>query len=149
MKICVYGAGAIGGYLAARMARAGQDVSVIARGPHLEAIRSHGLTLESPAEKFTVHPKASDRAEDIGIQDLVVITAKTPALPQIARSLHPLLGPETPVAFAVNGIFWFMAMSSRPEAGSCPRVASILTAFFIAWSGPNAVSEWSSTRPTR
>jgi 2-dehydropantoate 2-reductase len=120
MKICVYGAGAIGGYLAARMARAGQDVSVIARGPHLEAIRSQGLTLETPAEKFTVHPRASEKAEEIGIQDLVVITAKTPALPQIARSLHPLLGPDTPVAFAVNGIFWFYGDGFAPAGRKLP-----------------------------
>ena len=114
MRICIYGAGAIGGYLAARLARAGREVSLIARGDHLEAVRSRGLTLVTPAERFTVHPRAAERAEGLGQQDLVIVTAKTPALPGIARGLHPLLGPDTPVAFAVNGVFWFYGDGFTP-----------------------------------
>jgi 2-dehydropantoate 2-reductase len=115
MRICIFGAGSVGGYRAARLARAGREVAVVARGPHLQAIRAKGLTLETPLETFTVHPPASDRAVDLGPQDLVIVTAKTPALPTVARSLAPLLGPDTVVAFAVNGVFWFYGHRFAPQ----------------------------------
>jgi 2-dehydropantoate 2-reductase len=114
MRICIFGAGAIGGYLAARLARAGRDVSLVARGPHLQAIRANGLTLETPQERFTVNPRASDDPAKLGPQDLVVITAKTPALPEVARRIEPLLGPDTPVVFGVNGVFWFYGDGFAP-----------------------------------
>ncbi|SNB70001.1 ketopantoate reductase [Arboricoccus pini] len=114
MQICIFGAGAVGGYLAARLARAGKNVSLIARGAHLQAIRSQGLRLQTPAEDFVVHPTASDDPAALGPQDVVILSAKTPALPGIARSIAPLIHPETALVFAVNGIFWFYAHGFRP-----------------------------------
>ena len=114
-RICVYGAGSVGGFLAATLARAGRDVRVIARGPHLAAIRERGLTLRGDADTFTVRPPASDDPFDFGPQDLVVVAAKTPALPGVARGVAPLLGPNTLVAFAVNGVYWFYAHRFAPR----------------------------------
>ncbi len=107
MKICVYGAGVIGGILASACQRAGHEVSIIARGAHLEAIRSKGLKIEAPGFEAVTQPPASANPADFGPQDLVIITTKTPALPEVARAIGPLLGPNTEVAFSVNGIFWF------------------------------------------
>jgi 2-dehydropantoate 2-reductase len=103
----VYGAGAIGGYLAGFLARSGADVSVVARGAHLQAIRSNGLTVESPDMSMHVHVRASDDPAELGPQDAVVVTVKAPSLPGIAGGLAPLLGPDTPVAFLTNGIPWW------------------------------------------
>jgi len=107
MKICIFGAGAIGGNLAARLANGGADVSVIARGEHLAAIREHGLTLETPARTFSARVKASADARDLGAQDLVIVSVKAPALPDIARGIGPLLRADTPVMFVMNGIPWW------------------------------------------
>ena len=107
MKICVYGAGAIGGVLAARLALAGRTVSVIARGAHLAAIRAEGLKLHSESGERTVKVPASDRPADFGRQDLVICTAKAYSLTSVARGIAPLLAPETPVVFATNGIPWW------------------------------------------
>lgn len=111
MRICVYGAGAIGGYLAGFLARAGLDVSVIARGAHLAAIRRDGLTVETADTRFTVPVAASDEPADLGVQDAVIVTVKAPSLPSVAANIAPLLGPETPVAFLTNGIPWWYFMS--------------------------------------
>lgn len=114
MRICVFGAGAVGGHLAARLARAGKNVSLVARGPHLQAIRADGLRFETPAESFTVHPQASDDPASLGPQDVIIVSAKTPALPGIARSLAPMLHEGTRIVFAVNGVFWFYAHGFAP-----------------------------------
>lgn len=115
MQICIFGAGAIGGYLAARLARAGRPVSIVARGAHLHAILSNGLRLETPDESFVVHPRASDDPSVLGPQDLVIVTTKTTALPAVARSISPLLGPNTSVAFAQNGVFWWYGAGFVPN----------------------------------
>jgi len=107
MKICVYGAGAIGGHLAARLAKAGESVSVIARGAHLKAMQERGLTFIGHDQRFTVHPLATDDPAKAGPQDLVIVAVKAPALPEAADRIGPLLGPETPVVFAMNGIPWW------------------------------------------
>ncbi len=107
MRICIFGAGAIGGFIAAYMARAGVDVSVVARGAHLRAIRANGLTVETRDEKFTVPITASDDPAALGPQDGVVVTVKTPALPTVARTIAPLLRDDTPVAFLNNGVPWW------------------------------------------
>ncbi len=107
MRICIFGAGAIGGFIAGYMARAGIDVSVVARGPHLQAIREHGLTVETLSERFTVKVDASDDPADLGAQDGVIVTVKAPTLPVVARQIAPLLRPDTPVAFLVNGVPWW------------------------------------------
>lgn len=107
MRICIFGAGAIGGFIAAFMARSGIEVSVVARGAHLEAIQAKGLTLETRDETFTVRVKASSDPAELGPQDGVLVTVKAPALPAMARSVAPLLGPDTPVAFLTNGVPWW------------------------------------------
>ena len=115
MKIAVVGAGAVGGYLAAELARAGHQVSVIARGENLRAIQTSGLVLETSADRFVVQLQASEDPADLGPQDLVIVTAKTPALPELFRRLGPLLAPDTPVLNAMNGVFWWYAHDFAPE----------------------------------
>jgi len=107
MKITIVGAGAIGGYFAARLAASGQQVSVMARGKALEAIRTHGIRLDSEGKHFAERIKASNEAADLGVQDVVIFTVKAPALPAAAQSIAPLLGPQTIVIPAVNGIPWW------------------------------------------
>ena len=107
MRICIFGAGAIGGFIAAYMARAGLDVSVVARGPHLDAIRAGGLRVETATETFTTSVKASDDPAALGQQDAVIVTVKAPGLPAAAQIMAPLLGAETPVVFLTNGIPWW------------------------------------------
>lgn len=107
MRVCVYGAGAIGGHLAVRLAANGHDVAVIARGATLAGIRAHGITITTPTETLTAHPTATDDPTTLGPQDAVIVTAKTPAQPAIAAAMAPLLAPDTPVAFVMNGIPWW------------------------------------------
>lgn len=107
MKICVFGAGAIGGHLAARLSRGGADVSVVARGAHLAAIKANGLRIEAPDGAFTAQVRASDNPQELGPQDAVLVTVKSPALGAVATTIAPLLGPDTPVVFVINGIPWW------------------------------------------
>jgi len=107
MKICIYGAGAIGGHVAVRLARAGHDVSVVARGAHLATIQANGLTLELAGERLTAKVAASDDADDLGPQDLVIVTVKAIDPAGLAEGIGPLLGAGTPVVFAQNGIPWW------------------------------------------
>ncbi len=107
MKICIFGAGAIGGFIAGYMARGGVDVSVVARGAQLRAIRANGLTVEAPDERFTVKVRASEDPAELGAQDGVLVTVKAPALPDVARAIAPLLAADTPVAFLTNGVPWW------------------------------------------
>jgi len=107
MKICVFGAGAIGGNVAARLASGGADVSVVARGEHLAAIRQNGLTLELPDRMINQRVKASADPKELGPQDLVIVSVKAPSLPEVAAGIGPLLGRETPVMFVMNGIPWW------------------------------------------
>ncbi len=107
MKICVYGAGAIGGLLGARLARAGEDVTLIARGPHLAAMRGKGLKVTGIGGDFTVSPRATDNAAEAGVQDFVIVAVKAQAVPAIVDKMKPLLGPQTAVVMAVNGVPWW------------------------------------------
>jgi 2-dehydropantoate 2-reductase len=107
MRICVYGAGAIGGHLAVRLARGGADVSVLARGAHLAAIQRNGLVVRTTEGQLHGRVLASDDPKSLGPQDAVLVTVKAPALPAIASGIGPLLKPETSVAFVMNGIPWF------------------------------------------
>src|SRR4051812_45126486 len=124
MKIAVYGAGAIGGHLALRLHRGGADVSVIARGPHLDAIRRDGLTVHAVDGTHHARIAATDRPDTLGPQDAVFVTVKAPALPQVAAGIPPLLGADTPVAFVMNGIPWwyFDSLSGPHEGRSLPRI---------------------------
>ncbi|MBR0928055.1 2-dehydropantoate 2-reductase [Bradyrhizobium diazoefficiens] len=108
MKICIYGAGAIGGYLGVQLARAGADVSLIARGAHLAAMREHGLTLLAGEEKHTVHPRCTDDPNELGVQDYIIITLKAHSITGVIEKMQPLLGPHTRIVTAVNGIpYWY------------------------------------------
>ena len=107
MRVCVYGAGAIGGHLAVRLARGGAEVSVLARGPHLAAIQHDGLTVHTSEGQLHARVQASDDPKALGPQDAVLVTVKAPALPAVAAGIGPLLKPDTPVAFVMNGIPWF------------------------------------------
>ncbi len=107
MKVCVFGAGAIGGHLAGRLARGGAEVSVVARGATLEAIRQEGITVVAKDATFQCRPRASADPAELGPQDAVVVTVKGHQLPGVAAAIAPLLGPDTPVAFVMNGIPWW------------------------------------------
>ncbi|MBO6781900.1 MAG: 2-dehydropantoate 2-reductase [Alphaproteobacteria bacterium] len=118
MRICIVGAGAIGGLLAARLARTGAQVSVVARGAHLEAIRTKGLHYRSPTTSFEVTVEASESPAQLGTQDFVILTLKAPSLPGIAPQLSPLFGPDTTVVTAMNGIpWWFCDALPKPLEG--------------------------------
>jgi 2-dehydropantoate 2-reductase len=106
-KICIYGAGGIGGFLAVALAKAGADVSVIARGPHLAAIQKNGLTLIKDGERENVHLKASADAAELGPQDFVIIGLKAHSVPPIVQQFAPLLHDETAIVSAVNGVPWW------------------------------------------
>jgi 2-dehydropantoate 2-reductase len=124
MKICIYGAGAIGGHLAARLHKAGARVSVVARGAHLAAIQANGLTVHAIDGKHHAPVRASADPAELGAQDAVFVTVKAPALPAVAASIKPLLGWETPVAFVMNGIpWWYFDHLPGPHQGkSLPRI---------------------------
>src|SRR4051794_16428335 len=107
MRICVYGAGAIGGHLAVRLLRGGADVSVVARGPHVAAIQKSGLTVSTNQGQLHARVRASDDPAALGPQDAVLVTVKAPALPAVAAGIGPLLKSDTPVVFVMNGIPWF------------------------------------------
>lgn len=109
MKLCVFGAGAIGGHLAARLAAAGHEVSVVARGANLAGIREHGLSLHAGAEVLHGPVRASDRTDGLGKQDAVFVTTKATALGAFAESAAPLLSAGTRVVFVQNGIPWWYA----------------------------------------
>src|SRR5258708_7467672 len=93
MKICIFGAGAIGGFIGARLALAGEDVTLIARGPHLAAMKKNGLKLISEGKTHVVHPRCTDDASEAGPQDFVVLSGEAPRPPGIARAGHPLPRP--------------------------------------------------------
>jgi len=107
MKICIYGAGAIGAYLGAQLAETDCDVSFIARGPHLAAMRKHGLTLRIGEEEKNVAVKCTDNPAELGPQDYVILTLKAHSVISIVDQIVPLLGPETAVVTAQNGILWW------------------------------------------
>ncbi|HUR44089.1 MAG TPA: 2-dehydropantoate 2-reductase, partial [Aestuariivirga sp.] len=107
-KICVFGAGAIGGYIAARLAHSGEaDVSLVARGPHLEAIKATGLTLKQGGETINVRPRATANAADLSPQDFIILALKAHAVTGAIDALQPLIGKNTAILFAQNGLPWW------------------------------------------
>jgi 2-dehydropantoate 2-reductase len=107
MKICIFGAGAIGGYMGAKLAQAGADVSLVARGPHLKAMRENGLRLIEESGETTVNVTASDNAEDLGPQDYVIVTLKAHSVPPVVPKMQPLIGDNTTIVSGVNGVPWW------------------------------------------
>lgn len=107
MKIAIYGAGAIGAHLGAMLSRTDCEVSLIARGPHLQAMQNNGLTFRSEAETFTVHPNATDDPASLGPQDYVIVTLKAHQSAGVVDRMQPLLGPETAVVTCSNGVPWW------------------------------------------
>jgi len=108
MKICIYGAGAIGGYLGVQLARAGADISLVARGAHLAAMRANGLTLLIGDEVHVARPRCTDDTAELGVQDVVIICLKAHSIPGVIDQMRPLLGPRTRIVTAVNGIpYWY------------------------------------------
>lgn len=105
MKICVFGAGAIGGYMGVKLAQAGTLVSLVARGPHLAAMQSKGLTLiEEGGDPQTVQVIASDNPADLGPQDYVIVTLKAHSVPGLVQNMQPLIGENTTIVSGVNGV---------------------------------------------
>ena len=107
MKICVYGAGAIGGLMAAWLARSGHEVSVVARGAQLDAIRRDGLRVQSKGKTDSFNIKAESDPAKLGAQDYVLVTVKAQSLTHVAETISPLLGKDTSVVTAMNGVPWW------------------------------------------
>ncbi|HEX3536488.1 MAG TPA: 2-dehydropantoate 2-reductase [Stellaceae bacterium] len=111
MKITIFGAGAVGGHIAAKLGAggpaAGLEVAAVARGAQLAAIAERGLTLWIGDERTDARIRVTDRPHELGPQDVVIITLKSSVLPEAAPQLEPLLGPDTAVVFAMNGIPWW------------------------------------------
>jgi len=119
MKICVVGAGAIGGLVAAKLAAIGQDVSVIVRGPHLAAIHEKGLTLQEAGAERTFKVHATDKMAELAQQDLVIIGLKAHQVGGVAADIKGLCGPSTVVVTAQNGIpWWYFYKTGGPYAGT-------------------------------
>ncbi|MEU1690082.1 2-dehydropantoate 2-reductase [Streptomyces hirsutus] len=107
MKICVYGAGAVGGHIAGRLAASQAEVSLVARGEHLAAIQQHGLRVETREGELVSHPVATDRPGDLEPQDIVIVAVKAPALPTVAEHVGSLLHQDGLALFVMNGIPWW------------------------------------------
>jgi 2-dehydropantoate 2-reductase len=107
VKICIFGAGAVGGLMAAWLARPGHDVSVVARGAHLDAIRRGGLRVRSAEAVDTYKVRASDNPRDLGAQDYVLVTVKAQNLTDVGASIGPLIGANTSIVTAMNGVPWW------------------------------------------
>ena len=107
MKVCIYGAGAIGGWIGSGLARAGCSVSVVARGATLDALQLHGLRLREGQALSSQAVASSASPEDFGVQDVVVLSVKSPALPDVVKHIAPLIGPNTIVLTAMNGVPWW------------------------------------------
>jgi len=124
MKACIYGAGAIGGWIGNRLAHAGCSVSVVARGTTLDALQLHGLRLHEGTQTTSQPVASTDTPAELGVQDLVVLAVKAPSLPDVARQIAPLLGPQTIVLTAMNGVpWWFLQGFGGALAGT--RLASV------------------------
>jgi 2-dehydropantoate 2-reductase len=107
MKFLIAGAGAIGAYIGARMAQAGFDVTLFARGPHLGAMQERGVQVKSVAGDFEARPKIAGTLEEVGPVDVVFLAVKAHSLPQLAPQLYPVLGPDTVVVSTQNGVPWW------------------------------------------
>lgn len=113
MKVAIVGVGAIGGFIGARLAAAGQcEVSAIAQGATLAALREHGWRLQQGGQLIQAPARASDSAAELGPQDLVIVALKGPVLPQLAPTIAALMGPDTVVLPAMNGVPWWLGLGT-------------------------------------
>jgi len=118
LKVCIVGAGAIGGFLGLRLAQGGADVSLVARGAHLAAMRAHGVRLQSEGREEVARLRCTDRPADLGAQDYVVIALKAHGISAAVPAMLPLLGPHTSIVTASNGIpYWYFHRSGGPLEG--------------------------------
>jgi 2-dehydropantoate 2-reductase len=127
MRICIFGAGAVGSHFAVRLMLSGHDVSCVMRGPHLEAVRTKGLTLRVGEAEFTARVKASDDPAALGPQDLVISTLKATSLESLVEGLPPLLKDDTAVVFAQNGIPWWYDIGLSPDHPPVPDLSFLDT----------------------
>lgn len=123
MRICIFGAGAVGSHFAVRLALAGHDVSCVMRGPHLEAVKAKGLTLRVGDAEFSAKVRASDDPATLGPQDVVISTLKANGLSSLAAGLPPLLRHDTAVVFAQNGIPWWYDIGLSADHPPPPDLA--------------------------
>jgi 2-dehydropantoate 2-reductase len=116
VKVCVFGAGAIGGMLGVALADGGAEVSAVARGAHLSAMRSHGIRLQIEGAEKVAHVRCTDDPADLGEQDYVIIALKAHDIPAAVDFMVPLLGPETHVVTASNGLpYWYFQGSELAD----------------------------------
>ncbi|MGV3633390.1 MAG: ketopantoate reductase family protein [Pseudorhodoplanes sp.] len=140
MRICIYGAGASGGHFAIKLARAGHDVSVIARGPHLTAIREKGLQLRTGDQVLSATVAAGEKPADFGPQDAVIVATKATALPSIAAQIAPLVGKDTLVVFPQNGMTWWYPVGLPAQHPAPPAIPIFdLAKPFLAAMRPDQV----------
>jgi len=124
MKVAIFGAGAIGGFLGVKLAAAGADVTFIARGPHLAAMQANGVRLVSGGETLTVHPRCVANADEAGVQDYVFVTLKAHSLPAAAPQIARLMGPDSALVTGINGVpYWYFYGLDGPFRDR--RVASV------------------------
>ena len=118
MKVCVFGAGAIGGLMAVELARTDVDVSVIARGAHLAAMRERGLRLRIDGEEHVAHLPCTDAPAELGVQDFIIIALKAHMISDVVETMTPLLGSRTCVVTASNGLpYWYFSHTHSPPDG--------------------------------
>jgi 2-dehydropantoate 2-reductase len=123
MRICIFGAGAVGSHLALRLARAGNEVSCVMRGPHLAAVRKNGLTLRVGGDEFKAAIKASDNPADLGPQDFVISTLKATGVAALAAGVKPLPSDDTAIVFAQNGIPWWYDIGLPKDHPTTPDLS--------------------------
>ncbi len=122
MKLCIFGAGAIGAYLGVELARGGVDVSLVARGQHLAAMKKNGVTLRIRDEEHTVHLPCTDDPAELGVQDFVVVALKAHSVASVCNAMQPLLGPKSAIVTAANGIpWWYFHKLSGPYEDYCVK----------------------------
>ncbi len=138
MKVCIYGAGAIGGYVGAQLAEAGADVSLIARGPHLKAMRENGLRLRIGGDEKVARVTCTDDPAELGPQDYIFVSLKAHAIPAVVDAMQPLLSNDTSVVTAVNGIpYWYFYKHGGALEGTTLETID-----------PGA-AQWNTLRPER
>jgi 2-dehydropantoate 2-reductase len=125
MKVCVFGAGAVGGHIAAKLAAGGHEVSVIARGAHLEAMRDKGISLIHGERTISGRVRALPDASSLGLQDFVFVTLKANALGDFAAAAAPLIGRDTGVVFGQNGIPWWYGIGLSPKRPRPPDLSRL------------------------